>query len=89
MSDETAVHIDYTFRYADTDNNEIELRQVALGLQSVVLVEPHQDEDGNITFNVDSTNLEPSDLANVFLMLGQNLTDNLEAANTTVEDDEQ
>ena len=49
------------FTYRDSDSGSISLRQVALGYQPMVLIEPtvYEDEEGNdvVEFDIDSTDL--------------------------------
>jgi hypothetical protein len=65
------VSINCTFR--PFDSGKIILRQVALGHQSLVLIEPEMDDDENVVFKIDATGLDRAELAEVLSMLGKTL----------------
>lgn len=73
---EPAVAFEFTIR--DSADGQVALRQIAPGFQPIVLIEP-VEEDGNITFKVDSTDLDYEGLQWLFEALGETLKKHLEA----------
>ena len=65
MSSDDSVTADFTFRPHGSD---ITVRQVFLGAESLVLIEPELDGD-DVVFNVDATGIEASELADVLRVL--------------------
>lgn len=52
----------------DIENGEITLREVALGYQPIVIIEPVEDGD-DVSFSIDSTGLDQEELAEVLDLL--------------------
>jgi hypothetical protein len=57
-----SVSFEFTFR--PVGGSQVTLRQVALGYQPLVLIEP-EEIDGNVIFKVDSTFLDRQELADI------------------------
>lgn len=57
-----AVSIECTFR--PFDGGEVVLRQIALGMQPLVLIEPEVDGD-DVTFQIDATGIDRAELAQI------------------------
>lgn len=53
---------------------QVVVRQVALGMVPIVVIEPEIDEeDDSVTFNIDATGVEPGELADLFEALASGL----------------
>ena len=81
MNDEefenAAVLMDYTFRNSESGSGI--LRQVALGYQPIVLIEPVIDDEAQeVKFVVDATDVDPEALIELFEMLTEHLKANLD-----------
>jgi len=69
------VTIDFTVRYSD--NGRVTLREIALGLAPVILIEPELTEDA-IVFKVDATDIELEEMADLFEVMAENIRANLD-----------
>lgn len=63
MSDEEQESVSVTIHQYDED--VISLRQIGLGVQPLMLVEPVEDEDGNIGFNLVLSLIDQEDATEV------------------------
>lgn len=69
--------VQFAFKIRESGVAAAEIRQFALGFQPVVIIEP-DEEDGVITFNVDSTDLGYEGLYWLFGAMAETLKDYLE-----------
>ena len=67
---EPNISIEATFR--DSDGGEVVLRQVALGLAPIVLIEPSMDGE-DVTFQIDATDIGRAELAQLLSVLADTL----------------
>ena len=71
VSDTEDISIECTFRPFDSE--AVVLREVALGMQALVLMEPEVNDDDTVTFKIDATGIERAELAQILGLISKAL----------------